>query len=144
MQFAYQTAGIARIGEQSGNHGETVRKRGVPVVVDVYRAGIDSAHEAGTAGCADGTLTVSTGKRHPPVHEPVQIRSPDVLVSQGRYRIEALLIGAYPQYIRSLFLRFQNVPLKTKLRKSLNIFTPGVNGTAVSGRQNPDSHILDP
>ena len=59
MQFAYQTAGIARIGEQSGNHGETVRKRGVPVVVDVYRAGIDSAHEAGTAG-SSGTFRDSS------------------------------------------------------------------------------------
>ena len=107
MKFSDHPAIIAGIRNQFADHGSLLRKAFVSVAGVMNAAWIESAHKACPAGRADGTLAISVGEGRSLAHKRIQNRGPYVWVSQGSDRIEALLVGAVPKYVRA-FVHLRN------------------------------------
>lgn len=103
MKLSDHATVVAGIGQQLTDKRRRIWKRVVAVARVVDSAGVHARHKAGTTGCANRALAIRRRKCHAICHELVDRGSVDIRIAKSGNRVEALLVGAVPQDVWTLF-----------------------------------------
>ena len=100
MKLARERAVVASLSQQRGDQWRGFRPVFVAIAAGVDAAGVHAGQEAGAARRADRALAIGAFEGDAGLHKAVDIWRSQLPVVERADRVVALLIGAYPKYIR--------------------------------------------